>query len=109
MRRCIRRKYKWPTATTFVTNVTTGTLRNNHPGWVGFQLAIGSSPITVSELGRYVVSGNTGTHTLKIVRTDGTDVAGTSVSVATAGATAGQFKYAALGIPVPLASNTIYY
>ena len=113
MRRRIRKEYQWRTGNgqtnAFITGVTPGTLRNNHPGWVGFQMVVGSAPLTVTDLGRWVVSGNSNSHTVKIVRSDGTDLPGGSVSVATAGATNGQFKYASLSSPVQLASNTTYY
>src|ERR1041385_6258811 len=100
MRRRIRREYKWAAgsgfSSEFVTGVTTGTPRNDFSGWVGFQMNVGEANLTVTDLGRYIVSGNTGTHTVKIVNASGTDVSGASVSIATSGATAGQFKYVSL-------------
>ncbi|MFA7342760.1 MAG: hypothetical protein WC003_00515 [Terrimicrobiaceae bacterium] len=96
--------------TPFVTGQTLGGLRNNYTASLGFKFTVGSSPITVTELGRWVVSGNTQTHTVKLVlASSGADVSGGSVSVATAGAPAGQFKYAALAAPVTLSANTAYY
>src|SRR5260221_57050 len=56
----------------------------------------------------YVLSGNSASHTVKIVKMDGTDLSGASVSVPTSGATAGQYTYAALASPVTLAPNTAY-
>ena len=83
--------------------------RNDYTGWVGTALAVGVNPITLTDLGRWVVSGNSGSHTVKLVTTSNTDVSGGSVSVNTSGATSGQFVYAPLAAPVLLAANTTYY
>ncbi|MGH7955545.1 MAG: choice-of-anchor Q domain-containing protein [Opitutaceae bacterium] len=99
-----------PPGTPFVTGQTLGTLRNNVTASGGFKFTVGSSPMTVSELGRWVVAGNSQAHTVKlVVASTGANVSGGSVSIATAGAPAGQFKYAALAAPVTLAANTAYY
>jgi len=98
-----------PTNTPFVTGQTlSGTIRNNYAGSLGFKFTVGSSPMTVSQLGRWVIAGNTGTHTVELVRASDNAVLG-SVSVNTAGATPGAFAYTALGTPVALAANTAYY
>jgi hypothetical protein len=98
-------------STAFVTGVTSfGTINNNFSGWVGFRLDVGAAPLTVKELARWVQSGNSATHTVKlVVVSTGADVVGGSVSVATSGAPAGQFKYVSLAAPVTLAANTSYY
>jgi hypothetical protein len=94
--------------TSFVTNQTLGTLRNNFTGNVGYKFTVGTSPVTVTQFGRWVVAGNSGAHTLTLVRqSDNAPLA--TVSVPTSGATAGTFKYVALGSPVTLAANTSYY
>src|SRR6202142_1197580 len=94
----------------FVTSTTLGTIRNNYTGWVGMNVTVGGSPITVSSLGRMFAPGNTGSHLVKIVNAGtGADVAGGSVSVNMAGGTAGVFVYGALGISVTLNANTTYY
>jgi hypothetical protein len=94
--------------TSFVTKQTLGTLRNNFTGGVGYKFTVGASPVTVTQLGRWVVAGNSGAHTLTLVRQpDNAPLA--TVSVTTSGATAGTFKYVALGSPVTLAANTSYY
>ncbi|HXK58589.1 MAG TPA: hypothetical protein PLP42_01725, partial [Acidobacteriota bacterium] len=80
---------------------------NNYTGWKGMKLTVGASPVTVTELGRWVLSGNSGTHTVKLVNSSGAAVG--SVSVATSGAPAGQFKYVALGSPVTLSASQVYY
>jgi hypothetical protein len=99
-----------PADTTFVTSQTPGPLRNDFTGYVGMKIDVSTSPISVTEIGRFVTSGNSGTHTVKFVRaSDGTDITGGSVSITTIGATAGKFAYAKLSTPVTLAANTSYY
>ena len=95
--------------TNFLTGQTLGTLRNNYTGFVGFQFTVGSTPVTVYAVGRIVAPGNTGTHTVKLVNANGTDVPGGSASVATSGGTAGQYKFANLASGVTLLANTTYY
>ncbi len=97
-------------ALSFVTSTAPGTLRNNYSGWVGMAIRIGGSPVAVSALGRIVVSGNTGVHTVKLVNgTTGADVAGATGTVATTGGTPGSFAYSTLANPVTLNANSIYY
>jgi hypothetical protein len=99
-----------PTTTNFVTSETLGTLRNDFTGWVGMNISVGSSPLTVTALGRIVASGNTGSHTVKLVNAStGVDVPGGSVSVNTVGGTPNSFVYANLASPVTLSANTNYY
>ncbi len=96
-------------STPFVTGQTLGTSRNNFTGWVGYRFTVGSSPITVNQLGRWVVSGNTGTHSVKLVlASTGVDVPNGSVTITTSGAATGSFKYAPI-TPTTLTANTIYY
>jgi len=92
-----------------VVAVSPGTLRNNHAGWLGARIVVGSSSIWVGELGRWIVTGNTATHVVKLIQANGTDVAGGSTVITTAGAPAAQFKYAPLATPVMLSANTTYY
>ena len=106
-RRRVRKEYS--NIREFVTGATLGTPGNYHSGWVGFRLVLGPEPMAVTSLGRWVVSGNSQAHTVKIVQADGTDLAGASVSVSTSGATTNQLKYVDLGIAVTLAANTAYY
>jgi hypothetical protein len=75
-------------------------LRNDFSGFAGMQFTVGSNALSVSALGRIFVTGNSGTHTVKLVQTsNGADVPGGSVSVSMTGGVAGQFKYVALGSP----------
>jgi len=98
------------TQANYLTSSKLGTLRNDFSGYVGMQVMVGSSPITVTALGRIMASGNSGTHTVKLVKvSDGTDVPGGSVSIAMSGGTVGQFQYANLSSPVVLSAGTAYY
>ena len=96
-------------STPFVTSKTLGTVRNDYSGWVGMAIQIGSSDITANSLGRIVVAGNSGTHTVKIADSTGTDVAGGSVSVSMSGGTPGSFVYGNLASPVTLSAGATYY
>src|SRR5947208_2361239 len=74
------------------------------------QIFGGATPITVTALGRLAAPGNGANHLVKLVdASDGTDVAGGSVSVSFSGATAGQFRYANLASPVVLSAGAAYY
>jgi hypothetical protein len=94
----------------FVSSFHLGTQRNNYSGWVGTTFTVGATPLTVNALGRYVSAGDSASHIVKFVdAATGVDVAGGSVSVVTAGATAGGFAYATLGTPVTLKANATYF
>lgn len=86
------------------------TNRNDYSGWVGMRILTGDSPVWVTRLGRWVLSGNSGSHTVKLVTAStGVDVSGGSVSVNTSGASTNRFLYADLASPIQLAANTAYY
>ena len=102
-----RRRSSASGSTEWVTSQTTTTTRNNYSDYVGCYFTVGASDIIVTHLGRWVISGNTGTHTVVIRNTSHTVVA--SVSVDTSGAPAGAYKYVALGTPYTLLANTSYY
>ncbi|HTI71123.1 MAG TPA: RHS repeat-associated core domain-containing protein, partial [Candidatus Limnocylindria bacterium] len=87
-----------------------GTTRNNVAGWVGCRITVGTDPLAVTELGRWVASGNSLIHTLKLVRAvDGVDVAGAQVTVNNSGVSSGHLLYGTLPSPVVLEANTTYY
>ena len=74
--------------TAFITGeLLSSTLRNDQSTNVGFQVVIGASDITVTQLGRWVVSGNSQSHTLYVFNNSCSVVA--SVAVNTSGAPAG--------------------
>jgi hypothetical protein len=99
-----------PTTTAYVTGTALGALRNDFGGYVGMMIVVGASPLTVTTLGRAMVGGNNGAHTLKLVNAaDGTDVPGGTISITMSGLTAGQFQYATLASPVILNAGAAYY
>jgi RHS repeat-associated protein len=86
------------------------TVRSDYSGWVGMRILTGDSPVWVTRLGRWVLSGNGGSHTVKLVTAStGVDVSGGSVSVNTSGASTNRFLYADLASPIQLAANSAYY
>jgi hypothetical protein len=85
-------------------------VRNDFSGWVGMKLTVGATALTVTELGRIFVSGNSSTHTVKLIRaSDQVDVPNGAVAIGMAGGSAGQFKYGRLSSPVTLGAGTMYY
>jgi hypothetical protein len=74
---------------------------------VGFKITVGSAPITVTDLARWVISGNSLSHTVHIYNSNGSvDII--SAAVATSGAPAGAFKYVSI-TPTILSASTSYY
>lgn len=92
--------------TSWVTGQTLGTPSTGAFG-VGARFTIGASPVTVTCLGRWVISGNSQTHVIRIRNNAGTDLG--SVTVDCSGATPGEYVYAALSPPVVLAASTQYW
>lgn len=64
---------------------------------------------TISELGRWKLGGGIGTHTVKVVREDQTDLPGATVLVNLSGGLDGTFVHAALPAPVTLEANKTYF
>jgi hypothetical protein len=76
------------------------------------RIDVGSTPLTVTALGRWVSSGNSRSHTVTIYQVVGgftTPLSGASVVVNTAGATPGQFAYTSLSSTVVLWERGTYY
>lgn len=98
-----------PGATSYVTSARVGSSRSDFSGWVGMAIKVGSSPLTVSSLGRMAAPGNNANHVVKLVNAAGVDIAGGSATVVTAGATQWSFAYTPLANPVVLNANTTYF
>lgn len=93
-----------------ITTQTLGTVRSDVAGPRGMKITVGGTALSVTALGRWIVSGNAGTHLLKL--TDATtlaDLAGGSVTLNTVGQTAGAYAFANLAAPVTLAAGSSYY
>lgn len=102
--RCLLASSPW------IVGQTPGTIRNNFGGWLGTRITVGSSAVTIDQLGRWVVSGNSQSHQLKLVNsTTNVDVSGSAITVNTSGATPGQYLYGALAAPVTLSAGGSYY
>ena len=94
----------------FVTSTSLGgSLRTDFSGLVGMAITVGNSPLTVTSVGRMVLSGNSSAHAVKFVDSSGVDIPGGSATVNTAGGTPGTFVYATLSAPITLSANTTYF
>ena len=92
----------------FILTVTPGTGRTDSYE-VGFRLTIGSTPLTATQVGHYVGVGSVHTNTHTVTIYDIHKVPLASAVIDTAGATPGQFAYAALSTPVVLWDGGDYY
>ncbi|MEN3329001.1 MAG: hypothetical protein V7638_3808 [Acidobacteriota bacterium] len=90
----------------FLLGPGTGTLRNNFSGWVGCKF-VPHTPLTVTQLGRLWVTGNTGTRTVEILRVADLAVIATA-SINLASGVNDTFNYTAI-TPVTLQSGVEYY
>jgi hypothetical protein len=85
----------------------------NPIGDVGMVIQVGPLPLAVVGLGRIFITGNAGTHTLRIGDSvNGVTLPGANVTIdlaASPGATDHGFVYAILPAPVMLAANTEFY
>jgi hypothetical protein len=73
------------------------------------QITVGSAPLTVTQLGRYVAPGNAQAHVVTIYNSNSVPVVGGSATINTAGLTSGQFAYVPLSSPVVLWDSGVYY
>ncbi len=104
------RAYVPPAREPLVTAATLGNASNAYTRWQGGRITVGSSDLTVTELGRMMAPGNTGIHTIKLVdAATGQDIPGGSVSIDLTHWRATQFKYGKLTTPVVLQAGQIYY
>lgn len=90
----------------WVTAFTPGTSRNDFAGCVGFFFNVAGSSITVTELGRWKYSGNTGTHSVRIVNGAGSTVISANVDLTTG--SVGTFVWASC-TPTVLTASSGYY
>jgi hypothetical protein len=97
--------------TPFVVSRIPGKLiTGGYSGWVGFRFTVGLAPLTLTELGRFVVNENSNTHTLKLVDAQtGADVPGSAVEVSTQGRSPGSMAYAPMKSRITLQAGSSYY
>lgn len=93
----------------FVTSFTNtgGATANNFTGGVGYKFTVNVSGMTVTHLARWVIAGNSGTHTVRLRNSSGTELC--TASVNTSGAPTGAFLYAIASTPVALTNGATYY
>lgn len=92
-------------ATAWITSGAGSSLRNNYTGTVGCKFVVAGSSITVKSLGRWCVSGNSGTH-LVAIRSGADESTVISANVDLSGATPGQYKYTSVADTTLTASTT---
>lgn len=89
----------------YLTSTPTSSPRNNFDGGVGFGFTVGAANMTVTDLGRWVISGNSGTHKIWLANSSGTELA--AVSLNTSGLSVG-YNYLPI-TPVVLTAGQTYY
>lgn len=82
-------------------------LRNDGDYTIGCSFTVGGIGFTVTSLARWVVYGNSQTHTISLKSVQGVGNVLGSVDVNTSGATPGQFLFGAID-PVVLSPSTYY-
>lgn len=91
-----------------VTGLGTATRTLGSHTAVGVKLRNGAgADIVITQLARWVISGNSQMHTLSIVKNDGTVMG--SLTINCSGAPTGQFLWGTLASPVTVPSGTIFY
>jgi hypothetical protein len=99
-----------PPQLAFVESFVIGTPRTDFTGWVGMAILVGDKPLTVTQLGRIMLTDSTAAHEVKLVQRAG-DSGGIdlgTVTIPISDATQG-FAYATLVPAVVLNVNTEYY
>jgi len=97
-----------PPSVPFINSFTAGTLRSNAGFPLGFRFTVGSSAMTVTSLGRWRVSGNTGMHVVQIVDTSSPNGHVAQATLDMSSGTVNAFKFAAI-TPVVLTANHDYF
>ncbi len=92
--------------TAFVTNQTLGSLFNNNTPCIGYAVSSFTGSKTVTQLGRWVVSGNSQSHLQTFTDASGTSLG--SCTVNTSGQPVG-YLYCTLGTPITVATSTGYH
>ncbi len=94
--------------TRWITNASgLNSTSSSYSGYIGGKFTVGGANITVTHLARYVISGSTQTHTLKIWDDSGTDVILASASL-DASLFSNEWGSASVGTPVVLTSGVTY-
>ena len=97
--------------TPFLSSYTAGTLNSYHSDWCWggyFQVKAGRT-VTIQQLGRWVLSGNSGTHRVNLLQGVSPNAIWGTVDINTSGKAAGQFAYVALSTPKTLYETQSFY
>jgi hypothetical protein len=96
-----------PTGNPIITGQSIGAgTRHDLAGLLGIKITLGATPITVTALGRWVISGNHNSHVMHLRNSSNVDI--TTCTVNCSGATAGQYLYGAISAQV-LSAFGVYY
>lgn len=97
-------------ATALVTSAGQQAPSNSFTVKAGLRFTVGSTPITVTSLGRRMVSASTiNSHLLELWEADGTTRKAWATLPVQSGAVAGDFRYVTVSSPVTLAANGTYF
>lgn len=96
-----------PGATAAITSGAGSTLRNDYGDYVGFRFTVGAADVYAKSVGRWKVSGNSGSHTVGIFNSGGTLLGSASVNLS--GGSAGSYVYATLSGAIHLLAGGTYY
>ena len=90
----------------FITGVSGGSQRNDLGFPVGMKFTVGASDLMLTHIGRWIVSGNSGTHDVKLW--DGAGSLQGSVNIDTSAGTPDTFSYLPIG-PITLSNGQDYF
>jgi hypothetical protein len=90
----------------WLTGSPTGSTRSDFTGNLGCQFTVGGSNLSVTHLGRWIVSGNSGDHWVKVSTTAGTLLA--TITFNATGKPAGDYYWEAI-TPITLNASSSYF
>lgn len=89
----------------FVSSFTPDNTRSDFTGWVGYSFVVGGADVTLNGLGRWKLTGNTGTREVKITNLSGAEIVAATVDLDDFAA--GEWASASV-TPVTLAAGVTY-
>jgi hypothetical protein len=93
-----------------ISSTPISSLRSDFTAALGCRISVGTSPLTVSDVGRWKTAGNVLTHTVGLyLQSTGVLVPGGSAVVDLSGGTVGTYVYMPLAAPITLDASTDYY
>lgn len=95
-----------PGANFITSNPVFAAARNDFGSYVGLKLTVGSNPLFITHLGRWIVSGNTASHIVSLRNTSNTEIA--SATIDTTQFSAGDYGFLKI-TETSLSASTSYY